>query len=162
MVMYCTNCGNEMPDNSDYCVSCGNQVSAVANGGTYDHEHQSHKMDERRIFASYIVAIVAPIVLGGYAMGIGHFVVGRYKRGILILISSLVVMFAVGMFLVGWPMVGASYTLPWAEYRESGGVMRAEVETLLPGIFITMLCVFLIWILQIIDLIRVNRTFSSK
>ena len=75
------------------------------------------------------------------------------------LLGTFVLMFTIAWFLVAWPLVGGGYTLPWAEYDELDGFVL--VETLWPGILVTTLCGFLMWIFQIIDLMRVNRILSN-
>jgi len=118
------------------------------------------KIDERRIITSYIVAIFVPLFLGFWINGFGHFFVGRYKRGIIFLLGTLTLTSILAFFLVALPLVYESYTLPWAEYDEWDGAVL--VGSLWPGILITMLSGFLLWIFQIIDLIRINRTLSTK
>lgn len=157
--MYCTKCGNKISDDSNFCNTCGNQVITTANNVTYANEHQSHKIDEGRVIISYIVAIFVPLFLGFWVNGIGHFVVGRYKRGIVFLLGTISLASVLAFFLVALPLVYDTYTLPWAEYDEWDGSVL--VESLWPGILITMLSGFLMWIFQIIDLIRINRTLNT-
>jgi len=106
-------------------------------------------MDERRITVSYIVAVFVPFFLGFWLNGIGHFIMGRYKRGMVFLLGTIALQFILGFLLVAWPIyvIDAGYTLPWG-------------DSPLPGVFITLGAGFFIWIIQVVDLARINRATS--
>jgi len=119
---------------------------------------QKSKMYERRIVGSYVAAIIVPLCLGFWLNGVGHFVIGRFKRGAAFLSGSLALEFLAAFFLVALPAVDfVGYTLPWAEY-EYGLV---EVETLWPGIILAWIVGFPIWIWQILDLRRLNEALMK-
>jgi hypothetical protein len=114
-------------------------------------------MDERRIAGSYVAAIIVPLCLGFWLNGVGHFVIGRYKRGIVFMLGTIALEAAIAGFLVAFPLVYGTWAPPWAEIH--GDTIYAE--DLLPGVLLTLLAGFLVWIWQILDLRRLNEALMK-
>jgi len=114
-------------------------------------------MHERRIVGSYVVAIIVPLCLGFWLNGVGHFVIGRYKRGIVFVLVTAALEGVIAGFLVAFPLVYGTWAPPWAEIH--GDTVYAE--DLLPGVLLTLLAGFLVWIWQILDLRRFNEALMK-
>jgi hypothetical protein len=81
---YCSKCGAKIEPNSRFCSSCGTPTSLAE---VISAARKSISRD--RAILAYIMGILIP--------GIGHMIVGRVSRGILIFIVGIVVGFVSGL-----------------------------------------------------------------
>ena len=72
IVMFCKNCGAEIPDNAVICVKCGVAVTAV---------------DPMKSQCSFVATLLLCFFLGG--LGIHRFYVGKTGSGIAMLVMTL-------------------------------------------------------------------------
>ena len=105
--MYCTKCGTEIPDNSEYCSKCGNPTSpnAAQNNGyagapPYTYQYQ------RPLKSAGLAAILSFLFTG-----LGQVYAGRIARGIGFIVCGVVIVSVLSLMM--FLFAGASYGAVW-------------------------------------------------
>ena len=88
---FCTHCGAKIEPTSSFCPSCGRptQLESAQAGATIPSLARKSISRDRAILA-YIIGIIIP--------GVGHMIVGRIARGILIFAGGWLVGFLSGLW----------------------------------------------------------------
>ena len=118
-VVFCTNCGKEMPDGAAFCPACGFSVNAQGPRNNQNNWNNGN----RNFYAPYYemkdtaVTIILGVLLGLFGiMGVGQIYAGKVGRGIAIMIGgfaivalSVIVIFS---YLSWWNVYSYDYYNP--------------------------------------------------
>lgn len=81
--MFCSKCGYDNPEESEYCISCGNPMTAtIVNDDRPSHVQSSYVLPQK----STGLGIVLSFIL----LGLGHLYTGLVGKGIILIIISIV------------------------------------------------------------------------
>lgn len=76
MAKFCTNCGSQLEDNSEFCPNCGTNQ----NGGGNPQQNMNNNINNNSQAKSKLVAGLLGLFLGGW--GIHNFYLGYTNKGI--------------------------------------------------------------------------------
>jgi TM2 domain-containing membrane protein YozV len=98
---YCTHCGAKIEPNSKFCPGCG-KATPLTIAQVAPSTVPKRSISNSRIDAAY--------VLGFFITGVGHMVVGRVARGIVILVGAVFLGFVTISINIGlWIIVAIGY-----------------------------------------------------
>lgn len=105
--MYCTKCGTEIPDDSEYCSKCGNPTSpnAAQNNryaGAPPYAYQYH----RPLKSAGLAAILSFLFTG-----LGQVYAGRIARGIGFIVCGVAIVSVLSLMI--FLVAGAAYGVFW-------------------------------------------------
>ncbi len=83
--MFCSKCGYDNPEESEYCTSCGNPMTAtIVNDKAPQHTQSSYVLPPKSTGLG--------IVLSFLLLGLGHLYTGLIGKGIILMILSIVLL----------------------------------------------------------------------
>lgn len=79
--MDCPNCGAEIQPDSDFCASCGSRIIKAEIVNRYS---------DTRLIAGILLAFIPGLF---NVFGLGHIILGKYLKGIIFIISSVICLY---------------------------------------------------------------------
>lgn len=121
--MYCTNCGNFLPDDAVFCTACGEKTGrrAVHDGNIIDDISRKYSANTAYRPKSRILAGILAIVLG--SLGIHNFYLGYTKKG---MIQFFLGIFSLGSVSEIWALADAFMIFTGKIYTDGQGNLLGE------------------------------------
>lgn len=101
-IMYCQNCGAQLPDGAKFCDRCGAKTGVEGTGSsTSEYDMASIMVNKKSEALALILSLIIP--------GLGQIYIGQMSKGIMMIVAAIIIgalslflLFPVIIYLVLW------------------------------------------------------------